>query len=117
MRQRSVKVVGRTTEQDKACQTAENNGDDLSERRWHREDKNSGGGGKRRALAVRRERAHHGKHRIGDDRDGGDFQSVQPASAKRITEPAHAIAEQDEGDRRRQREGGPGRQRAGITGA
>jgi hypothetical protein len=69
------------------------------------------------ARAIRRQRPHHGQHRLRDHDDGCAFQPVQPAAAKRVAERGDAIAEQHQRDRRRHREAGPGGERARIAGA
>jgi len=73
MRQRAVTIRRRVAKTDQTDRRAKDDRDHLAERRRHGEDQNRGGDGKRGALRIRCERAHHGQHGIGDDRDRGNL--------------------------------------------
>jgi len=117
MRQRGVTIRRRAAEGDQPDRPAKDDCDHLAERRRHRQDQNRGADGKCRTRGVRSERAHHGQHGIGDDCDGGNLQSMQPAAAQRAAERPYAVAEQSERDSGWHGESGPRRQCAGIAGA
>jgi hypothetical protein len=110
-------VGHRAAQQYQADKAAENDGGELPPGRRQRQHHDGRHDRQRRAGAIGRQRAHHRHYRLSDHRHGGYHQPVQPAAMQRITKRGDAIAEQDERDRRRQREGAPRGERTGIAGA
>ena len=101
-RQRRMRPRGCAVgQEDTADHAARDNRADLPERGRNRQRENCGGDRDRRALAVRGEAARHAPDRLGDDRDRDDLQPVQPRGAGQIAEPAYAVAEHDQRQRRR----------------
>jgi hypothetical protein len=68
------------------------------------------------ARSVGRKGSHHAENGQRDHGYRGNFQSVQPAAAERVTEAGKPVRKGHQRDRRRQRKGRPGRQRTGISG-
>ena len=71
----------------------------------------------RRTRLVGRKVLHHAEHGLRDDGDGDELQAMQQAIARRAFERARAETHERHGDRRGQREPGPRREAAKITGA
>ena len=98
-----------------ACHAAEHDGADLAPNRRQRQRDDCRHDRERGAWTIRRERTGHAEHRLRDDRNRSDLEAMQPARACGVAERVDAVAEQDHGDRRRQRESYPGCQGAGVT--
>jgi hypothetical protein len=69
----------------------------------------------RHARRVGAQAARHAPHRLGDHRHGDDLEPVQCARRQQLAMAGKPEREQDHGERRGQREAGPGGQRAAVA--
>ena len=65
---------------------------------------------------VRAQRARHPPDRLRDDGDSDELEAMEQARSRGTAQRAGAVGEENEHNRRRQREAGPRRERAAITG-
>ena len=100
---------------DETEEAADDNRADLADPAGCEGHQDEGEQGDRGAGMVRRKASRHAEHRLGDDRDRGEFQPMQQPIARGPMKRSGAIGDQRHRDGRGKREAQPGRERATIA--